>query len=214
VPEDDGVVAFAMTAGKAAQDRHAEGRKALAYHVEHRAAVGPRVAIGEIADEEPRGTRQVRSRYQVGQHAVDAVRTLADVLEKDDATRRNSQPPGRSHRMQNGEIAADEAPRGLAASPSDETVPSALARRLFERRYPLTSGCLARDAQGAHHRRVHRRQPVRPRAGVQHREIGETNEPFGAFLHAEPIDEPCDARKAITATRGDDHARIAVERFL
>ena len=156
---------------------------------------------------------EVAPLHQVGEHAVDAVGALADVLDEQHAPARDWRRPAAAQACNMARLPPTRRPLARPRRKSLEPRDRALARGRLECRDPLLARGFARCVERAHHRTVNRGHPTAPRFGVEHREIRETHQParplqqLASSRRGAQSREPIASRAAITAWASPSRAR-------
>src|SRR5262249_38500902 len=122
-----------MPEGGACHDWNSETTGAFTEDLFHRRAVGTRFALAEATQDDRGSTRKMTAHEKRREHPVDAVGTLADVLQPDGRSLGYHEPSCGGHGLNKRHIAPDHGSPRLALHPDVQTGPG-LARTILQRR--------------------------------------------------------------------------------
>jgi hypothetical protein len=207
-------ISVPATASSSAGTPSGSGRLGWPWPAGQPASTGQRVrAVGatEAADQQAGDAVQHAGEAQLGQHAVDAVGLLADVLDE----QQRAVDLGQEGRAQQGaehcEVAADEPPAGAAAAAermrrgaAHRVADAPAARQALEQRVRVGRGAGQAPVAGGH-RRVQRRDAGLGAQRMQHGQVAVADQQLARVRQqagVEVVQQPDAARAAAQCQHG------------
>ncbi len=185
----------------------------LSKHLGDGHTVTPWAAIVELTDRESANLIEGTRRNQVAEHSIDLVRGFRDVLNRDNAARRQSQSANCGARMQKGQIPSDQRPSGSSHA-SRNPAERPRGEWGLDGGEQLVSGSLVAATEAGDVGGVETHEPHSGAHYVEGGDVGEPNQPLWVFSQGANREGWQKSRQPVAASRCENGFRVRIPKGL